>query len=105
MLQDLYSFLPHYAKTINLSIEEIKGEADHLHFLLSTRPTDTLSSVIGALKSKSSNYLLSKRYIFPYYGKHSRTVWSSSYFVCSTGGVNIDTLKKYISNQGTNKFR
>jgi putative transposase len=95
----LYSYLPLYAQTLHLSITEIKGESDHIHFLLDTQPTDKLSNVIGILKCKSAGFLYSKGHSFPYWGKLSKTVWSSGYFVCSTGGVSIEVLEKYISNQ------
>jgi hypothetical protein len=65
---------------------------------LETAPQDNLESVIGALKTRSSSYLHNK-YVFPYWGKHSRTLWSSGYFVVSTGGAPLDVIKKYIQNQ------
>jgi putative transposase len=86
------------AKRMSLSISEINGEEDHIHFLLETTPQDNLGSVIGALKVRSSSYLHNK-YTFPYWGKHSRTLWSSEYFVVSTGGAPLDVIKKYIQNQ------
>jgi putative transposase len=89
-----------YTKTIGLSIKEVKGEADHIHFILETKPTDKLSNIVGCLKSKTASFLYSK-YTFPYWGKLSRTIWSSGYFVCSTGGVTIDVLKQYIKNQNS----
>lgn len=99
-LAELDRFLPEYATELGLSILEIKGEADHLHFILQTTPTDRLSNIVGILKSKSSSFLISKKYACPNWGKLSRTFWSSGYFICSTGGVSIETLKKYIQNQG-----
>jgi putative transposase len=95
----LYSFLPLYSQEIDLSICEIKGESDHIHFLLETKPTDILSSIVGTLKCKSTSFLYSKGHKFPYWGKLSKTLWSSGYFVCSTGGVSIEVLEKYIRNQ------
>jgi putative transposase len=83
-----------------VKIQEIKGESDHIHFLLKIKPTDRLSSVVGCLKSKATSFLYDKGYKFPYWGKLNRTLWSSGYFVCSTGGVSIETLEKYIQNQG-----
>jgi len=86
------------AKQMSVSISEINGEEDHIHFLLETTPQDSLGNVIGALKAWSSSYLQDK-YTFPYWGKHSRTLWSSGYFVVSTGGAPLDVIKKYIQNQ------
>lgn len=101
ILSDLYQFLPLYASKIKVSIGEIKGEADHIHFILETSPADKLSSVIGALKCKSAAHLYDIGHTFPYWGRLKRCLWSSGYFVCSTGGVSIEVLEKYIRNQGT----
>ena len=79
-------------------ISEINGDFDHIHFILELSPQDTLGNVIGALKASSSSYLKSK-YNFPYWDKHLRTLWSSGYFVVSTGGAPLDIIKKYIQNQ------
>jgi putative transposase len=98
ILQDLILTLPEMAEQMSVSISEINGEEDHIHFLLETTPQDNLGSVIGALKARSSSYLHNK-YVFPYWGKHSRTLWSSGYFVVSTGGAPLDVIKKYIQNQ------
>ena len=99
VLNDLYKFLPDFSKSIGVGIQEIKGEEDHIHLILSTKPNDCLASIIGSLKSKSSSFL-HNRHTFPYWGNLSRTLWSSGYFVSSTGGVSIDVLEKYIRNQG-----
>lgn len=100
ILQELYEFLPRYTESLGLSIEKIQGEEDHLHFLLEMSPKDRLSNIIGTIKCSSSSFLYKNGHKFPYFGKLSKTIWSSGYFVCSTGGVSIDILKKYIENQG-----
>ena len=86
------------AEQMQVKITEINGDIDHVHFLLELTPQDTLGNVIGALKSKSSSYLKNK-YVFPYFGKHLRTLWSSGYFAVSTGGAPLDVIKTYIQNQ------
>jgi len=86
------------AKEISVTITEINGGTDHVHFLLELSPQDNLGSVIGALKAKSSSYLKHK-YAFPYFGRHKQTLWSSGYFVVSTGGAPLDVIEKYIQNQ------
>ena len=99
-LPALYSTIARLAEEINIKVGEIKGEADHIHFILKTSPTDTLSSIIGYLKSRSTSLLLNSGVKTPYWGKLKRTIWSSGYFVCSTGGVSLDVLENYIKNQG-----
>jgi putative transposase len=87
------------AAEVKCRILEANGEADHLHFLLDAPPTVCLSETIGKLKSKTASALLDKFGSF-YYGKHARTVWSSGFFVASTGGVTLETLKRYVERQG-----
>ena len=86
------------SKDMGVCVSEVNGEAEHIHFLLELSPQDTLGCVIGALKAKTSSYLKNK-YLFPYFGKHLHTLWSSGYFVVSTGGAPLDIIKLYIQNQ------
>ncbi|PYU20499.1 MAG: IS200/IS605 family transposase [Acidobacteria bacterium] len=79
---------------------EFAGEYDHIHFLLRYRPTTCLSAAIGTLKSRSASALLDRFGSF-YWGRHSRTLWSSGFFLCSVGGATLEILKRYIEQQGT----
>jgi putative transposase len=88
------------AETVDCEIIEFGAEDDHVHFLLRYPPTVKLSEVIGALKSKSAKALLDKFGSF-FWSEHSRTVWSSGFFLCSVGGATLEILKQYIDNQGT----
>jgi len=65
---------------------------------METSPQDNLGSVIGVLKCKSTSLVLDN-YKLPYYGKHKRTLWSSGYFITSTGGAPLEVIKRYIKNQ------
>jgi putative transposase len=96
----LFSSIRKIAQAVKVKVLEINGEADHVHFLLEIAPTDRISNVLGVLKCCTAreihdNFDLSKYY----YGRHRRTLWSSGYFVVSTGGAPLDKIKKYIQNQ------
>lgn len=84
---------------VQCKITEVNGEDDHIHFLLEAPPSICLSDAIGKLKSKSASAMLDRFGSF-FYGKHERTVWSSGFFVCSTGGAPLSVIKAYIENQG-----
>jgi putative transposase len=79
---------------------EFNGEPDHVHLILSYKPTILVSNLIANLKSSSSKQLwdnhgdLLKK---TYWGK--RVLWTGSYFVASCGGVTIEQLKKYVEQQ------
>lgn len=97
VLKELQSIMPKIAKEYNIGITEIDGERDHIHFLMELSPQDRPSTLISVLKSKSTSYLLT-RFKFPYFGKHSKTLWSSSFFITTCGGAPLSIIKKYISN-------
>jgi len=79
---------------------EFNGEADHIHLLIDYKPDQSLSTLIGNLKTVSSRLIrkefpeLSEKYFFvlPHF-------WNGAYFVASCGGVTVEHLKRYVDNQ------
>ena len=82
----------------NVTISEMNGEPDHVHFLLKTKPNCDLSRYINALKSASSRVLKKE---FPAVRRKlwKEYFWSQSYCLITVGGSPIDVLRKYIENQ------
>jgi putative transposase len=82
-------------------IIEINSEKDHIHFILSVRPTSfNIFTIINIFKS-SSSMVVRDEYtgiLNVYYGKNVK-FWSRSYFVSSVGKVSLKTLIHYIENQ------
>ena len=95
----LKSSMEQVALAYNSQILEWNGGEDHILMLLRYPPTVVLSSLVGALKSKSASAVLD-RFGSVYLGKHTRTFWSSGFFLCSAGGATLEILKAYIENQG-----
>ena len=82
-------------KTLNYNPKQ----PDHIHFLSSIPPTMSVGSVVRIIQSNTSTSLKQK---FPflkelYWGTDG--IWSDGYFV-STIGVNEQTIRNYIENQG-----
>jgi putative transposase len=80
-------------------LKEFDGEDDHVHLLVSYPPKLAVSRLVNSLKLVSSR-LLRKR-DFPevrskLWGEH---FWTPSYFAGSTGGANLETVKRYIQTQ------
>jgi putative transposase len=98
----LFETLKVLALESKCEISDINGEENHIHFILETPPTICLSFLIGKLKSKSASALLDKFGSF-FWGRHERTVWSSGFFICSTGGASLDVIKQYIANQNSER--
>jgi putative transposase len=80
---------------------EFNGDTDHVHLLIQTNPAVQLSKLINNLKTVSSRLIrrdfkkhLSRIYLKPVF-------WHRSYCLISMGGATIETLRKYIEEQGS----
>ena len=78
---------------------EANGESDHMHLLISTPPTISLSKLVNNLKTVSSRLLRKE------FAKHLARVyrkpvlWHRAYFVVTCGGAPLSVMKQYIENQ------
>ena len=78
---------------------EINTDKDYVHLLLAIAPKLSVSDAVNIIKSNSARAMRKK---FPYLDKvyyDEDGIWSGGYFV-STVGVNEETIKKYIEQQG-----
>lgn len=78
---------------------EMDGEDDHVHLLVSFTPKHSLSTLVNSLKGVSARLL--RKQGFPevtqkLWGSH---FWAPSYFVSTTGGASIATVRRYIQDQ------
>jgi len=81
------------------TLDEMNGEADHLHLLVSMPPKVAPAKLVNSLKGVSSRFLRQQR--FPevrkaLWGDH---FWSPSYLVASTGGATLAQVKAFIRQQ------
>ncbi len=71
---------------------------DHVHLLVSSSPSISVSKIVQYIKGKTSRKLqqefdvLRKRY----WGQH---LWARGYFVVTVGNVNSEDVQKYIEAQ------
>lgn len=80
---------------------ELNGEADHVHLLVEAKPQISPGEFVNVLKTQTSRFarklygdtLLAKYYWKPYF-------WTDSYFVASVSENTLETVQKYIKNQG-----
>ena len=68
---------------------------DHVHLFIRVRRADSPADVARLLKGGTSRVL---RQEFPWL-RHSRVLWSKSYFAASVGYVSEATLQRYIEHQ------
>ena len=83
----------------NIALEEWNHDIDHVHVLFRSEPNSNISKFINAYKSASSR-LIKKEYPSIKSRLYKEAFWSQSFCLISTGGVNIETIKKYIESQG-----
>ena len=83
----------------NIALEQWNFDLDHVHILFRSEPNSNISKFINAYKSASSR-LIKKEYPSIKSRLYKEAFWSQSFCLISTGGANIETIKKYIESQG-----
>jgi putative transposase len=75
---------------------ELEVMPDHVHLLVGCDPQFGIHRLVKLLKGYSSHAL---REEFPVLKRRLPSLWTNSYFVATTGGVTLATLKRYVQNQ------
>ena len=75
-----------------------KVSSDHVHMLISYRPTQNISKIMQWLKGISSRILLSE---FPHLRKRfwGRHLWARGYLAASSGNITDEMIPQYIEEQ------
>jgi putative transposase len=75
-----------------------KVSSDHVHMLISYRPTQNISKIMQWLKGISSRILLSE---FPHLRKQfwGRHLWARGYLAASSGNITDEMIQQYIEEQ------
>ena len=100
ILERLESIIKDVCKKWDVTLDEFRGEEDQIHLLISMHPSLQPSKFINNLKTVSSRRLRSEytEYMKKFYWKPM--LWTRAYCLLSTGGANIETIRKYIQSQG-----
>ncbi len=69
---------------------------DHVHLLVGCDPQFGIHRLVKYLKGTSSRLL---RQEFPVLKRKLPSLWTNSYFCATTGGVTLETLKRYVEGQ------
>ena len=81
-------------------LEEINGEADHLHLMLKYGSSDSISDIVRRLKIATSIAIRAAAFPEVLRKLRGNAFWSPSYFASSCGGAPLDVIKQYIEGQG-----
>ena len=78
-------------------VKEANWEVDHIHILFEAKLSTDLVKFINSYKSASSR--IKKQ--FPVIKKSlwKSAFWKTGYFITTTGGANIETIRQYIERQ------
>ena len=79
-------------------IEQECGD-DHVHLLISTKPSTNLTKYINFLKTYTSKNLRKEFTEELSDQQWGDAFWSPSYYLATVGNVSLDTLYNYVENQ------
>ena len=97
MLQKLFDI----SKRYDFEIKTMNSDIDHLHMLISIKPSISVSQIVRVLKKESTVYIWKKyKQLLKLHFWKEHTFWSDGYFVSSMGNANEKTIQKYIAEQG-----
>ncbi|MBV1767495.1 MAG: IS200/IS605 family transposase, partial [Methanobacterium sp.] len=82
----------------NIHLQESNYETDHINFLFKAKPDTVLLKFINSYKSASSR-LIKKEYPEIKEKLWKGAFWKIGYFISTTCGVNIETIRKNIERQ------
>ena len=80
----------------DIDIKSIEVMPDHVHLFIEIDPRVMLHKVIKKFKGTSARIL---REEFPSLKRKIPSLWTRSYFSCSIGHINEETIKMYIESQ------
>jgi len=85
----------------DFTIEIMEPDKNHLHILLSSPPKLSPLSMVNRLKSITTKRIWETNHnlLYKEFWKE-KTFWSDGYFISSIGNASIETIKKYIAQQG-----
>ena len=85
----------------DIQIKYMETDKDHIHYMIETEPTMSVSKIVNIMKSYTTYHIWKKypNYLRKHFWKE-HTFWTDGYFACSVGNVSEEMLRKYIENQG-----
>lgn len=83
------------AQEFDAIIEELEVMEDHVRIILSCYPHIT-HKIVRIMKGRSSRLL---REEFSFVKSRTPSLWTRRYFIATTGGDQLSTIKEYVQNQ------
>lgn len=92
----LKEILHEVANDLDITIKALEVMPDHVHIFIDFDPRRSIHSIIKTMKGRSARILRSE---FPWLKTRLPNLWTRSYFMCSVGHVNENTIQEYILSQ------
>ena len=89
-------------KISDFQILTMEIDKDHIHFLLTFKPSLSIEQVIKRMKQISTSYLYDQcsKYLGLFYYGDKNIIWTRGYFCSTIGAVSEETARQHIENQG-----
>lgn len=86
----------------SIDIQTLAIEPDHVHLLVTAKPSLSISYIVQRLKSLSAKELWANHesYLRKFYWGKKHILWTDGYFVSTIGEASEETVLNYINNQG-----
>lgn len=84
------------SKDIDIQIEKIETDKDHIHLFIKASPTKAIHWIVQQLKGYTSRVL---RQEISEVRTRLPSLWTRSYYVETIGHISEQTIKKYIQEQ------
>jgi putative transposase len=87
-------------KKSDFELQEMEVDKDHLHLMVTSVPKISPLQIVRKLKQETTVRIWK---LYPELQKQfwkEKTFWSDGYFCCSIGNASIETVRKYIEEQG-----
>ncbi len=84
------------AKDIDIIIEKMETDKDHIHLFVKANPTQAIHWIVQQLKGYSSRILRKELSIVR---TRVPSLWTRSYYAETIGHISEDVIKKYIEDQ------
>jgi REP element-mobilizing transposase RayT len=97
--EDLYKYITGIVRNHGQKLISINGMPDHVHILIGLKPAIALADLVRDIKVDSTTHINKNRWV------HGRFRWQEGYGAFSYGHSQLDTIIRYIQNQGKHHER
>lgn len=100
--QDIFDCMKQISKeSKNFKIIDMGIDKDHIHFVIQSKLTVNVKTIVSELKQKSTYRLWEshKSYLSKYFWGKKKKLWTGGYFVSTIGYVSDTVVLNYIKNQ------